>query len=100
MASENHLASSCLNLSYVPCLLSPDHMRLALTSAEEAAEYFPLETEKSHGRLQTEQQQPTRKTTIINPPWSLEAELVSGQRTEVLFYFFDVHQEILKCSLY
>jgi hypothetical protein len=39
-------------------------MLLALKSAEEIAEYFPAETEKSRGWFQTKQQQPTTQATV------------------------------------
>lgn len=51
-------------------------MLLALKSAEETAEYFPLEMEKSRGRLQTKQQ-----PTTENP--MKQYTLVAGGRVGV-----------------
>lgn len=57
--------------------MSPDHMLLTLKSAEETAEYLPLETEKSRGRLQTKQQQPTTENPVK------QCTLVAGDRVGV-----------------
>lgn len=63
-AFESHLTSGRWNLSYAPCFLSPNLMLLALKSVEEVVEYFPAETEQSHGQLQTKPQQPTTQATV------------------------------------